>query len=231
MVKYDVFCDESRHLEHDKYKYMVIGGIWCEQSDRRLINTRIVDIKDKSKFAGEIKWNKVTTKKLHFFKELISLFFQTRTMSFRCIVIDKGKLKHDLFNKNGGHEEFYYKMYYYMLNKKICPPNVYRIFLDYKGKNDSNKILNLQQIISHTYYDFSGEIIPLMQPVQSLQYPILQLTDLFIGAVGYECNALSTSDAKLAICEHIKKLSNISSFKISTPYRESKFEIFKIDLR
>ncbi|MDD3818366.1 MAG: DUF3800 domain-containing protein [Bacteroidales bacterium] len=231
MIKYDVFCDESRHLEHDIFQYMLIGGIWCEQEYRREINTVILEMKNKAEFAGEIKWNKVTPKKIDLFKNIISFFFQTRALSFRCIVIDKKTLKHDIFNKKGGHDEFYYKMYYYMLNKKICPPNSYRIFLDYKGKNDAEKIINLQNIIGHTYYDFSNEIVPLMQSVHSFQHPILQLTDLFIGAVGYEWNDLITSKTKLEICAHIKDLSSNQSLKITTPYRENKFEIFRIFLR
>ena len=231
MSKYDVFCDESRYLEHDSFQYMLIGGIWCEQEYRRKINSKIIEIKSKSNFAGEIKWNKVTSKKLYFFKKIISLFFKSKPLSFRCIVIDKRKLKHDIFNKNGGHDEFYYKMFYYMLNKKICPPNSYRIFLDYKGKNNTDKIKNLQNIISHTYYDFSNEIVPLMQSVQSIQHPILQLTDLFIGAIGYECNNINTSEAKLEICNYIKELSPMTSLKIATPYKENKFEIFRINLK
>lgn len=231
MSKYDVFCDESRYLEHDGFQYMLIGGIWCEQEARRKINSKINALRKNSKFAGEIKWNKVTSKKMTFFKKIITFFFKTKSLSFRCIVIDKRNLKHDIFNKDGGHDLFYYKMYYYMLNKKICPPNSYRIFLDYKGKNDSKKIHNLQKIIGRTYYDFSNEIVPLMQSVYSIQHPILQLTDLFIGAIGYEYNNINTSEAKLEICNYIKELSLMPSLKIATPYRENKFEIFRINLR
>jgi len=231
MTRYDVFCDESRHLEHDKFRYMLIGGIWCEYEARRIINSKIIETKNKLKFAGEIKWNKVTSKKVPFFKKIIALFFKSKALSFRCIIIDKSKLKHNIFNLNGGHDEFYYKMFYYMLNKKICPPNSYRIFLDYKGKNNTEKTNNLRSIIGHTYYDYSNEIVPLMQSVHSIQHPILQLTDLFIGAIGYECNDLNTSEAKLEICAYIKELSSMPSLKITTPYRENKFEIFRINLR
>ena len=231
MIKYDVFCDESRHLEHDKFRYMLIGGIWCEHEARRIINSNIIEIKNKSNFAGEIKWNEVTFKKIRFFKKIIALFFKSKVLSFRCIIIDKSKLKHDFVPLPSGLSEFYYKMYYYMLNKKICPPNSYRIFLDYKGKNNTEKTNNLRNIIGHTYYDYSNEIVPLMQSVHSIQHPILQLTDLFIGAIGYECNDLTTSETKLEICAYIKELSSMPSLKITTPYRENKFEIFRIDLR
>ena len=231
MSNYDVFCDESRYLEHDRFQYMLIGGVWCVQESRREINSEIENTKRESNFAGELKWTKVSLKKMAFFKKIIRLFYNKKALSFRCIVIDKRKLKHDFFNPNGGHDEFYYKMYYCMLNKKICPPNTYRIFLDYKGKNNSKKINNLQDIIGHTYHDFSNEIVPLMQSVHSSQYPILQLTDLLIGAIGYEWNDLKSSPAKLEICKYLKAKFRLPSLKISTPYRENKFEVFKINLK
>ena len=118
-----------------------------------------------------------------------------------------------------------------MLNKKICPLNTYRIFLDYKGKNNSKKINNLQDIIGHTYYDFSDEIVSLMQSVHSIQHPILQLTDLLIGAIGYEWNDLDTSIAKLEVCKYLKEKAYLPSLKLTTSYKENKFEVFKINLK
>jgi len=230
-MDYDVFCDESRYLEHDRYQYMLIGGVWCERGSRRKISSEIEDIKRKSHFAGELKWTKASLKKLNCFKKIIRLFFKNEALSFRCIVIDKRKLRHDFYNPTGGHEEFYYKMYYYMINKKIYPPNAYRIFLDYKGKYNSKKIKNLQDIIGHTYYDFSNEIIPLMQSVHSIQHPILQLTDVLIGAIGYEWNNLDTSIAKLEICKYLKEKACLPSLKLTTAYKENKFEVFKINLK
>jgi len=230
-MEYDIFCDESRYIEKDAFKYMVLGGVWCERHFRRKISSMIESMKKASTFAGELKWTKVVSPKITLFKNIIQFFFTSGQLSFRCIVVDKETLKHDLYNPQGGHEEFYYKMYYYMLNKKICPPNSYRIFLDYKGKDNSNKIRKLQDIIGHTYYDFSDKIVTLMQSVRSEQHPLMQLTDVLIGAVGYIWNDLSTSRAKLEICEFICKMSGRENLKISTPYDENKFEIFKIILK
>jgi hypothetical protein len=230
-MDFDIFCDESRHIERDKFRYMVLGGIWCERQFRREISRMIEDMKKASDFAGELKWTKVTPQKITLFKNIIQLFFTNNNLSFRCIVVDKTVLKHELYNPKGGHEEFYYKMYYYMLNKKICPPNTYRIFLDYKGKDNAKKVAELQDIIGHTYYDFANQIVILMQSVISNQHPILQLTDVLIGAVGYIWNDLKTSDAKLEICELIRKMSGMTTLKMTTSYSENKFEIFKINLQ
>lgn len=230
-MDYDIFCDESRHIERDKFQYMVLGAIWCERSAVHEINSLINNLKITSNFAGEIKWTNITRKKIDLFKNLIHLFFIDNRLSFRCIVIDKDKLKHALYNPTAGHEEFYYKMYYRLLVKKICSPNIYRIFLDYKGKDNSKKIKELQGILGHTFYDFSDTIVVLMQSVHSQHFPLLQLTDVLIGAIGYVWNSLDTSPAKLEICEVIRKFSGLSTLKISTSYSENKFEIFNISLR
>jgi len=230
-MDYDIFCDESRHIEKDRFKYMVIGGIWCERPFRKELNSMIEGMKSAANFAGELKWTKITPKKIALFKNVIQLFFTNSKLSFRCIVVNKEKLKHEIYNPKGGHEEFFYKMYYYMLNKKMTPPNTYRIFLDYKGKDNIEKIRRLQNIIRYTHFDFLNQIITLMQSVQSKQHPLLQLVDILIGAVGYTWNNLNTSKAKLEICDFICKKAGINTLKLSTPYNENKFEIFKIILR
>ena len=32
---YNIYCDESCHLEHDRQKAMVLGGIWCPYDKRK----------------------------------------------------------------------------------------------------------------------------------------------------------------------------------------------------
>ena len=42
---YNVYCDETCHLEHDRSNAMVLGAVWCPQSKLREINERIRQIK------------------------------------------------------------------------------------------------------------------------------------------------------------------------------------------
>jgi len=107
MSKYDVFCDESGYLEHDIFQYMLNGGIWCEQEARRKINSKIIDMKNMSNFAGEVETSRASpwysalrvnkmeqghVKKMNFLKKIISFFFKSKPLSFRCIVVDKRNL-------------------------------------------------------------------------------------------------------------------------------------------
>lgn len=75
MIKenYNIYCDESCHLENDGQKVMVLGAVWCPKSLTQDIFQRIRDIKVRHNLNPnyEIKWNKVSNTKLNFFLDLI----------------------------------------------------------------------------------------------------------------------------------------------------------------
>ena len=55
---YNIYCDESCHLENDNHKSMVIGAVWCSITDKEAIFERIKEIKKEHKLKSnfEIKW-------------------------------------------------------------------------------------------------------------------------------------------------------------------------------
>jgi len=42
---YNIYCDESCHLEHDRQTVMVLGAVWCPLEKVREISARIRGIK------------------------------------------------------------------------------------------------------------------------------------------------------------------------------------------
>jgi len=42
---YNIYCDESCHLENDHQKAMVLGAIWCPKDKVTEISKRIIEIK------------------------------------------------------------------------------------------------------------------------------------------------------------------------------------------
>lgn len=79
-MEYNIYCDESCHLEHDGEKYMILGGIICEKYNRKIIKNDIIAIKRKNglKETAEIKWNKVSPSKLSYYKELVDYFLKQK---------------------------------------------------------------------------------------------------------------------------------------------------------
>lgn len=222
---FNLYCDESCHLENDKQKSMVLGGVWCPRNKVKSITKDINAIKAKyglSKFA-ELKWTKVSPSKLDMYKEIVSYFFDNTDLHFRCLVVkDKSELTHEKFNQT--HDDWYYKMYYYMIVNVIEPSEEYNIYLDIKDTQSAYKVKKLQEVLANSIHDFDLSKIRNVQNIRSHESVILQLSDILIGAVGYNSRDLDGSNAKLELMELIKLKSGYSWNK-NTLYKEEKFNM------
>jgi len=202
---YNIYCDESCHLENDKQTAMVLGAVWCSKTKAAEYNSQIAAIKAKYNLSRylEIKWTKVSSGKIDFYKELVDYFFDTEGLNFRAWVIpDKSILEHGIFQQS--HDQWYYKMYFYLLRNIICSGNKYHIYIDIKDTRGREKLRNLHKVLGNAHYDFNREMITKMQHVHSHDINLLQLADLLIGAISYKARNLTGSSAKTEIIEHVK---------------------------
>lgn len=225
-MEYNIYCDESCHLENDPHKAMVLGAVWCQHQYRKHIFERIKEIKRKYglKSNFEIKWNKVSQGKIAFYHEIINFFFDTDKLHFRALVVaNKDELNHEEYGQT--HDDFYYKMYFDMLKVIIHPADAYNIYLDIKDTNGYEKVERLREVICSAHYDFSKSIVRKIQEVRSDEVSILQITDLLIGALSYIHRDLKSNQAKLDLIELIQRRSDYSLMKNTLP-SESKFNLF-----
>jgi len=225
--EYNVYCDESCHLENDNNKVMVLGAIWVPSYKIKEIFQRVREIKEKHNLNKlyEIKWNKVSKGKKEFFKELIDFFFDDDHLHFRALIVpDKNALDHGKYKQT--HDDFYYKMYFDMLKVIFEPNSSYNIYLDIKDTKSQEKVLKLAEVLRTSNYDFSKQIIKKIQLVRSHEIELLQLADLFIGAVAYLNNDHKGSSTKLELIERIKHRSRYS-LKNTTLMKEDKMNIFR----
>ncbi len=116
-------------------------------------------------------------------------------------------------------------MYFEMIRAILSPHSKYRVYLDYKDTQGSVRVAKLDRVLRGSLYDFSQSILERMQIVRSDESELLQLTDLLIGAVSYTNRSLTTSQAKLALVERIRKRSGYTLQK-TTLLRENKVNIF-----
>lgn len=225
-MEYNIYCDESCHLENDNKKAMVLGAIWCGKNDKDFLFQRIKDIKKKHNLTSsfEIKWNKVSKSKIAFYKELINFFFDTEKLHFRSLVVsNKNELNHAEYNQT--HDEFYYKMYFDMLKVIIIKENTYNIYLDIKDTQGYEKVEKLHNVIANAHYDFSKNIIKKIQEVDSKHIVLLQLADLLIGALSYFHRDLNGNEGKNILIDLIRKRSGYTLKSSSLP-SERKYNIF-----
>ena len=181
-IEYNIYCDESCHLENERSKVMVLGATWCSENVKNKVFSRIREIKAKYGFKPEfeIKWNKVSSARCDFYKELIDYFFDNDDLHFRGLVVpDKTLLNHNFFNQD--HNTFYYKMYFDLLKVILSPDCAYNIYIDIKDTKGQEKVLKLQSVLLNNHYDYQSMIVRKIQQVQSHEVELLQITDLLCG--------------------------------------------------
>lgn len=222
---FNVYCDESNHLEHDHGRAMVLGAVWCDAARSREIANDLRRLKRSHGLPGafEAKWTKISPGKLDFYLDLLRYFFTQRTLHFRGIVVPHTVvLRHREFGQS--HSDFYYKMYFEMLKVIIDPRHRYRIYIDVRDTLGAERVRKLHEVLCSSKYDFDKKIIERVQQVRSHEIEQNQLADLLIGSLGYLHTGLNTSKAKLAFTDEFKRLSGYSLDK-TTLYRESKVNL------
>jgi hypothetical protein len=226
-MEYNIYCDESCHLENDHQKAMVLGAIWCEKSKVKDMSEKLRLIKSTNNLSKtfEVKWTKVSPAKVDFYRELINFFFAENCLGFRALIVpDKSILRHADFDQT--HDDWYYKMYFDMLKAIITPDSNYWIYLDIKDTRGAEKVKNLHDVLCNNSLDFNKKIIKRVQQVHSCEIELLQLADLLLGAVSYVNREAAGSTAKLSLIDLIKKQTGYSLNK-STLLRETKFNLFR----
>lgn len=224
-AEYNVYCDESCHLENDGQKAMVLGAIWCPKDKRREIAERIREIKQKHGLGRdfEIKWTKVSPSKLAFYQDIVDYFFDDDDLHFRGLVVpDKSVLDHDKHQQD--HDEWYYKMYFTMLKTIFDPDSRYYVYIDIKDTLGHEKVERLQDVLCTNAYDFSRKMIADVKRVHSHEVEHLQLADLLIGALAYLHRELSGNSAKEALVKRIRQRSGYR-LTLNTMMRELKFNL------
>lgn len=227
--RYNIYCDESCHLENDHQQVMILGAVWCPLEKVKEISVRTREIKVHHGLNPnfEIKWIKVSPAKKQFYLDLMDFFFDSKDLHFRALIVpDKSKLQHSRFAQS--HDEWYYKMYFTMLKAILSPEDRYRIYLDIKDTRGAAKVEKLQGVLRNVLYDFSREIIERVQTVSSHEVELLQLTDLLVGTISYANRGLSSNSGKLALVDLMKMRSHYS-LKLTTLLREDKVNIFRWD--
>lgn len=219
----NIYCDESRHTSDPHDSYMVIGAISCPAESKREIVHQIHVLKREFNTQGEFGWKRLSPNKHDFYWALIEKFKEREDLSFRCLVVDKNILDHDRFS-DGDSELGFYKLYYQMLVHWLKPDCSYRIFLDWQQNKEQHRFSDLRLILRKKLMGRAR--IDCLEPVTSHNLPLLELADLFIGAVGYQWNERSESETKIQFCKDLAAAVGLPALKTRTPLSREKFNIF-----
>jgi len=219
---FNFYCDESCHLENDCHPYMLIGYVSCAYNQVKLHSKNIRQLKADHHVFYETKWSGLSKSAYPLYNDLIDYFFAT-DLQYRAIVIDKSKLRHEEYHQS--HDDFYYKMYFQLLNKKLEPENNYNIYLDIKDTRSAKKVNGLKNYLNSNFITVRN-----LQNIRSQESELMQLTDIITGALSYHLRGLNQVIAKTKIIEKIQ-LHSKHPLTCSTAKEQQKFNLFFIDLK
>lgn len=228
-MEYNIYCDESCHLEHDNSPVMVLGAVSCPKEKKAQIYNDIRNIKSKYNLSTylEIKWTKVSKSKIDFYNEIINYFWSNSDISYRGLVVkDKSRLNHGKYNA-GDHNLWYYKMYFLMLNEIIRPENKYNILVDIKDTKGGKRLSTLHKVLCNNIYDFKCDVVKNVVQIDSKDSELLQLADLINGAICYYNRGLygmkKSNVGKNTIVDLLQARYQLNT---KTKLNEQKFNLF-----
>ena len=223
---FNIYCDESTHLIHDRHPYMLLGYVSIAYPQIRIAKEAIKNIKNKYSYKDEFKWTSVHQATYKVYAELVDWFFMS-DLEFRAVVVDKSQI--DESRQDYTFNDFYYKMYFQLLHTKVDFQNTYNVYMDIKDTCSSEKLSTLKRIMGY------NSSIGNLQFIRSHESVFIQLADVLMGAINYNLRKKKGDvegrvDAKLKLIEKIQKHSNIS-LNWSTPLYRKKFNLFFISLK
>lgn len=224
---YNIYLDESCHLEQEQIPVMVLGAVWCSTATVKALARRIAEIKAAYGLARsfEIKWTKVSPGQQAFYLDLVNAFFNEPELHFRGILIpDKSQLDHDRFHQS--HDDWYYKMCFRLIDPIINPEHCYEVFLDIKDTRSEIKRAKLEEVLRNANRDWAQRIVRRVQQIRSHESALLQLADLLIGAIGYHARGLNENSAKVAVIKRIRQQGKLSLDR-STWLGATKFNLLR----
>lgn len=226
MTDFNLYCDESRHTSDPSHHFAVIGALQCPREEKRRIVHRLHSLMAKHDVRGEFGWKKLSPNRHDFYFTLLELFAEEPALRFRCLVVDRTQLDHERFNQ-GDAELGFYKLYYQMLVHWLQPGNTYHVYLDWQQNAASNRFHDLRTILQTK---LSGRAnVACLEPVSSHTQPLIQLSDLLMGAVGYQWNGLDkrpdASAEKRLFAQTLSTRLGLS-LERQTAKNEQKFNIF-----
>ncbi|SDN65636.1 Protein of unknown function [Prevotella communis] len=223
---FNIYCDESTHLENDKHPYMLYGYVSIASNQIKISKEHIKGIKEKYGYTGELKWTNIHEKTYPMYKELIEYFFMT-DMKFRAVIVDKSQI--DDTREDYTFNDFYFRMYFQLLHHEIDLENTYNIYFDIKDTCSQKKLQKLKEILRW------NASIRNFQFIRSHETPFVQLADVLMGAINYNLR-IEKGDikgnviAKRRIVEIIRNHTPIS-LKQTSPKAAKKFNLFFITLK
>lgn len=241
-MKY-IFVDESRINKRDRFQ--LFGSLWLPRDKQEDFHKKFWKLWDQEfpSRRSELKWTKISNKKLNTYKKFIELFAELYYLDFRCILLDNRSLDYKFYHDND-KELGFYKFLYFFLSRNIYKDfrygNVddnYQIFLDKRKMKKGIEVGRLEDLKNYiNAYLFNHcnlakkLIVKNVEALDSKKSPEIQIVDIVMGAIGYKREGFETSGAKVELVKFIEGFFDVD-FEKNTPYLSNKVNIWEFRLK
>lgn len=232
---YHVYCDESRQTQD---RYMVFGGIIIRASALSAFNQAMRLWRESHGMLAELKWAKVSDRKLGEYKSLVDLFFSLAgkgTLHFRSVVFDTSQIDYRTFHESD-RELGFYKFFYQFLLHAFGPyvtTDADRLVVFFDQRVTRYRFSTLYVVLNRGIrkkYGRGVDAVRNIQAVVSHDCDVIQVADVLIGAVGYQNNDChlrpGARRAKIELADYIAAKAGLLSLKQNTPWRMRHFGIW-----
>lgn len=225
---YLVYCDESGQSGK---KYYGFGSLWMPWERRGDFTGLVGKLREKHGYSREIKWSKVDSRNLAFYRDLVESFFQRKWLMFHCLVGRKGYI--DRAFHPGGYDEALRKHFAMLIRNKIRffsegdPQKAYHIVVDKLPSSYEKADEAAHVIVNHTLQKDMG-FTPIHNLVtrDSKTTAGIQVADVLLGAVVTEWNEEQAGDAKIALRDWVAEHLGWRHLRADTRHWEWKFNIW-----
>jgi len=208
---------------------MVIGGVWVPEIVEDKYRIAIWKIKKAYGVNWEFKWSRLNPHRTEAYKELVDVFFDAPSLSYRCILVDKTLIDYATYHNND-KELGFYKFYFQLLSRSLNPNIAYWAYLDDRTNKKANRLPDLKATVNQwckRRHRCRDELLRTVEARDSRSHELIQMTDVLTGAIAGIWNEEFRNQAKYDICGHIAMRKNWSTLKVSTFPSENKFNIWK----
>jgi hypothetical protein len=204
------FLDETGALASQRDPFFAVGMLRCREPYELL--RPIQRIRDRQGFHDEIKWNKVSAKKLPLLCDLIDVFVSCANASFSAFVVDKQK--YDVITRFGGHFEAYDALARQLVLGSIRRYETLWIIADeYSTPPGVRFEENVRDYVNRRARH--GHAVAGVCRMRSSGVDVLQIADLLLGAAVYDYKrdrGLVKYKPKLEMLAYIKGTTGIPTF-------------------
>jgi uncharacterized protein DUF3800 len=219
----EVYIDETSQNSHH---YLVLGGIivprkYADQFSAAVLNARGADLPAVAANGepSEIKWAKVSNKKLAAYKRVVNAFFafantmpiSTGHLNFHSTVVD-------LTAKDGRLTELGFSKELYQLCLKFArqyPRALLHVYLDQRSTTESiSEQKNIFNHGAHKLYHRKDWPFRRLHFRDSRDLQGLQVADILLGAIAFRLNghyaAPNASPARKELCDFVLRLARVT---------------------